>query len=231
MYTRGLKLSGALIATSIATFAFAADHGDSPAAAADPASDISDVYAWMDGGRLVLVMDIFPGAPATAKFSDQVQYWFHTQSGTSPSDVQSSLDAVCTFDAMQGIQCWAGSEYVSGDASNTKGLTSESGKLRVFAVLRDDPFFFNSDGFNDSIKLITEFLGMQNPDAAGCPSVDAATSGIALSKLTKNGMNGPGQNAFAGKNVLSIVLSLDKSIVNSGGSIVSVWGATRKAGQ
>lgn len=228
MHRRWLKLCGALVATSAAAFSAASDHGDSPSALADPAADIGDMYSWMDGGRFVMVMNIFPGAPAGAKFSDQVQYWFHTQSGQTLGDAASTLDAVCTFDISQNIQCWAGDEYVSGDASNTKGLKSESGKLKVFAGLRDDPFFFNIDGFSDSIKLISEFLGMQNPDAAGCPSVDQATSGITLSKLTKDGMNGPAKDGFAGKNVLSIVLSLDKSMVNTGGPMVSVWGATRK---
>lgn len=218
----------ALCAMSAASLALAFDHSDSPAVASDPTADIADVYSWMDGERLVLVMNVFPGAGAEAKFSDQVQYWFHTASGTKLGDGVSTADAVCIFDGAQTAQCWAGDEYAAGDAGQTKGLKSDSGKLRVFAGLRDDPFFFNLEGFNDSIKFITEFLGMQNPDAAGCPTVDQATSGIAITKLNKNGMNGPGQNSFAGQNVLSIVMSLDKSIVNAGGPIVSVWGATRK---
>ena len=39
----------------------AADHGDSPRAAADPAADIADLYAWMDaddGEKLNLVMTL-----------------------------------------------------------------------------------------------------------------------------------------------------------------------------
>ena len=45
--------------------------------------------------------------------------------------------------------CWLGTdEYVTGDASAITGLTSADGKLKVFAGLRADPFFFNLDGFH-----------------------------------------------------------------------------------
>ncbi|TMA23646.1 MAG: DUF4331 domain-containing protein, partial [Deltaproteobacteria bacterium] len=72
---------------------------------------------------------------------------FHTSSLSAfGSAAGSTQDIVCTFDAAQKLSCWAGNEYVSGDASNPAGLASGSGKLRVFAGLRDDPFFFNLHG-------------------------------------------------------------------------------------
>ncbi|HMC94667.1 MAG TPA: DUF4331 family protein, partial [Polyangia bacterium] len=54
----------------------AADHRDGPAATADPAADITDVYAWMsaDKTKVDLVMDVYPNAPAGAMFSDQTLY-------------------------------------------------------------------------------------------------------------------------------------------------------------
>jgi hypothetical protein len=41
---------------------------------------------------------------------------------------------------------------------------------------------------------------------------------------------GAAENFFEPLNVLSIVLEIDKALVNSGGPIVSVWGSTHKAG-
>jgi len=51
------------------------DHLSGPRALADPSCDICDIYAFPSperGGRLVLVMDLFPLAGPTALFSDAV---------------------------------------------------------------------------------------------------------------------------------------------------------------
>src|SRR5689334_12809021 len=65
----------------------AADHLDAPLAVADPASDITDVYAFMrpepdgSGGylpstHLVMVMNVMPLAGTTSQFSNSVTYTF-----------------------------------------------------------------------------------------------------------------------------------------------------------
>jgi hypothetical protein len=54
-----------------------ADHFSGPRALADPASDITDVYAFPSPqrpGHLVLVLDVFPAAAPTALFSDALRY-------------------------------------------------------------------------------------------------------------------------------------------------------------
>jgi hypothetical protein len=63
--------------------ALAADHLDTPTVLADPAADMGDLYAWTsaDGQRLNLVMDI-----VGRRFSDQVQYVFHVESGPTFGD-------------------------------------------------------------------------------------------------------------------------------------------------
>src|SRR4051812_1770566 len=131
-----------------AGIARSADHLDSPATKADPTVDIDDLYAFMDGSNLVLAMTVFPAATTGAKFSDKVQYVIHTSSGAAFGNTTASEDVICTFDAAQKIQCWAGTDaYVTGDASAASGLASADGKFKVFAGLRADPFFFNLDGF------------------------------------------------------------------------------------
>ena len=210
----------------------AADHADGPTATADPASDITDVYAWTssDGARVNLIMNVFPAASSTSKFSNTTQYVFHTKSRASFGVAATgSLDIVCTFDTAQTIQCWAGGEYVKGSASSKTGLASTSGKLKVFAGLRDDPFFFNLDGFKATASAVKSAKASLTFDAAGCPALDANTSNALVTQLKSAPGGGAAVDHFNGLNVLSIVLSVDKSLLTSGGSLVSVWGATYRA--
>jgi len=211
---------------------YAADHLDGPGVLTDPAADITDVFAWTaaDGQHLNLVMDVFPAASATAKFSNTVQYVFHTSSTTAfGAAATSTEDIVCTFDASQVISCWAGTEYVNGNANVAAGIASTSGKLRVFAGLRDDPFFFNLGGFKDTVSAVKQAAPSLTFDAAGCPAINASTSAALVNLLThtQNG-SAPAVDFFSGFNVLAIVLQVDLSIVNKGGPVVSVWGSTNR---
>ena len=63
-----------------------ADHFSGPRALADPASDITDVFAFPSPerpGHLVLVLDVFPSATATALFSDALSYRFRLRPVTA----------------------------------------------------------------------------------------------------------------------------------------------------
>ncbi|HEX4384168.1 MAG TPA: DUF4331 family protein [Myxococcales bacterium] len=218
----------------------AADHADGPAATADPSVDITDVFAWTssDGKSLNLAMDVFPSATTTSKFSNTAQYVFHTSSTSAFGTAATSTEnIICTFDASQKISCWAGSEYVNGDASPTAGISSSSGKLKVFAGLREDPFFFNIDGFHDAVADVIATAAankLPTPDAAGCYNLgNPATTGTIANAVvadlthTSHGAAAPVDH-FAGLNVLSIVLTVDLSIVNAGGSVVSAWASTNR---
>jgi len=142
------------------------------------------------------------------------------------------MDVICTFDASQAVSCWVGDkDYVTGDASDPKGLASASGKTRVYAGLRADPFFFNLEGFKDTVAAVDAAEGTLDFDGSGCPTINAATS-QALVGLLQGTMMGaqPAKNFFETANVLSIVLEIDKSLVTTGGPIVAVWGSTHKGG-
>lgn len=237
-----LKVAGALAVTSLATMAIAADHLDSPATKADASADINDVYSFMDADKVALVMTVFPAAVSDSKFSDKVQYIFHTTSGGAFGEVKGSLDIVCTFDAAQMITCLAGEgagkpvlDKVTGDAKVDAGLVSENKMFTVFAGLRKDPFFFNLDGFKDVVATVTAAAGGLPKDAAGCPTLDAATSTVLVNKLKTDPKNpppaggGPPQDFFAPLNGMAIVLQVDKSLIASDGPVISVWGSTNKA--
>jgi hypothetical protein len=227
-----LIATGALVACLLCRTAGAADHADGPRASADPSADITDVFAWVspNAARLNLVMDLVRNATPASRFSDSVQYVFHTTSrarfGATPSD---EVDIVCTFNPAQKIRCQAGGELVvAGDASGVNGIASANGKLRVFAGLRDDPFFFNLAGFRATARTVAGAASSLTFDAAGCPALDAATSAALVSQLRSAPGGGPPVDNFARFNVLAIVLSLDKSVVTKGGPIVTVWGSTNR---
>jgi hypothetical protein len=210
--------------------AWAADHVDGPQASADPAADITDVFAWMtpNASKLILVMDLTRNADQTSRFSDSVQYVFHTASrpsfGAAPS---AEVPVICVFDQQQQIQCWVGDQaYVSGDAGGRDGITSRNGKLRVFAGLRNDPFFFNLAGFRETARTVTAAAGGLTVDAAGCPALDEATAQALVTQLQSAPGGGPAVNSFDQFNVLAIVLEVDKSLVTTNGPIVSVAAAT-----
>jgi Domain of unknown function (DUF4331) len=232
MKRKALGLSALAVALFTAPLALAADHQDGPAATADPSADITDVFAWMssDASKVNLVMDVFPFATGTPKFSNTVQYVFHTSSRPSYGvAAAATVNVICTFDTAQTISCWAGDEYVTGDASSTGGLTSASGKLKVFAGLRNDPFFFNLDGFKATAADVTAAKGSLSFDNNGCPLLDGATATALVTQLRTAPDGGAPQDHFLAANLLALVVQLDKSVLTSGGPLVSVWAATHVA--
>jgi hypothetical protein len=210
-----------------------ADHADGPAASADPSADITDVFTWMspDARTVFLVMDLVRNATSASRFSDSVQYVFHTTSrasfGATPSP---EVNIICTFNTVQIIQCWVGNAaYITGDASNVTGITTADGRLRVFAGLRDDPFFFNLAGFRETSRIVAGAASSLTFDPAGCPALDAATAATLVNQLRTAPGGGPAVDNFARFNVLAIVVAVDKSLVTQGGPIVAVWGSTNRS--
>jgi hypothetical protein len=211
-----------------------ADHLDSNLAKADPAADINDLYSWVDGNNAVFAVTVSPVATATSKFSNAVQYVIHTNSGATYGNTPSAADIICTFDAAQVAKCWAGAdEYVTGNAGAAGGITSASGKFKVFAGLRADPFFFNLKGFQKAVTTVKgAAAGGLGKNAAGCFNVDAPTSAVLVGQLQgdPDGAAGaPGKDFFKALNTLAIVVQIDKSLVTKGGPIVATWASTNKA--
>jgi hypothetical protein len=210
-----------------------ADHRDAPKTTAEPSADINDVYTWIDGNNLVMAMTVFPFADSTARFSNTVQYVFHTTSGTKFGETVSSSNIICTFDATQIASCWVGTaDYVTGNASAQTGITSASGKTQVFAGLRADPFFFNLSAFNDTTTKVEAAAGALTFDTSGCPLVPPATVTLLQNSLKETATTtNPGRTVtddFATASTLALVVSVDKSLVTQGGVIVSVWGSTNR---
>ncbi len=217
-----------------------ADHTDSPNASAEPSADIGDFYAWMsgDGSDVNMIITVNPFAGAATQFPTSTQYVFHTNSRPAfGMAVAETNDVVCQFYDVNAIECWVldndgnVAAYVEGDPSNPSGLTNAAGNLRVYAGVRNDPFFFELGGFAATGTLVRGAAGSLTFDMGNCPQLDMATSNAVVSTLTTNDGDGTSapEDDLAGTNVLALVVQIDESLVNTGGDIVGAWAATHAA--
>jgi hypothetical protein len=215
-----------------------ADHLDAPAAKADHTADLNDLFSWMepagDGGtpHALFALTVFPAAPAGALFSDKVQYVIHTTSSATFGGTETNKDIICTFAgtaAPQTVSCWVGATdaFVTGNADSATGIASADGKLKVFAGLRKDPFFFNLDGFRATVATVKGAASSLTYDA-GCPLLDDPTASALQTSLQSDGGGGGATDFFKDLNTLAIVVSVDKTLVTGGGPIVSAWASTNK---
>jgi hypothetical protein len=162
----------------------ASDHLDGPRATADPAADITDVFAFTspeNPSNVVLAMAVTPYATASSRFSSQVNYTFRVRLVTAPQPLtlgDTALDVTCNVDdgTPQQVTC-TGPRGLRARA-NVGDVTGGTGAgMRVFAGLRSDPAFFDRQG--------------------------------ALAAVSTGRADFTGRNAFAGANVLAIVVELD----------------------
>jgi hypothetical protein len=224
------RVLGLLICASLATAAIGSDHLDSPTVTQDATADIGDLYAWMsqDAKRLNLVMTL-----VGASFSDRIDYVFHVDSGSTVGATTESVTLRCRFHTKGTIDCSAGDvDRASGDASHMPGITSAHKRFRVFADLRDDPFFNNVRGSRAALNVAKAALAATPKDAGGCPRFDAATTArIAHEWRRTDGK--PGANFLAGWKTAAIIVEIEVATVNRGGSKLGVWATTefRETGQ
>jgi len=255
----GLLAAAGALAAMTAT-ARAADHADGPSATQslmDLSGDITDVYAFTDANNVNLIMDVGTNATSTSKFSNAVQYVFHVNGITGLTDTapfQSTV--ICTFDTSQKISCWLKNgattvNYVTGDASATAGVTSMDGKMKVFAGPRNDPFFFNIQGFRKVTGFVAQNFTALAPTltGGGCPQLDGAGSPVSSAQvraLLKSQTDGTtaGVDDFAkggtaaaplgiatlSGNVLALVVSVPKTALTNAGAkpLLGVWASTHK---
>lgn len=193
--------------------------------------DLTSLYAWTsaDGRKLNLGLPWAPDAGPGTRFSDAVQWVFRVASRPEARARDAAeLVVLCTFDIAQRVSCWAGEEYLFGDASGSAGLASPSGRLRVFTGLRNDPFFFNETGFKAAGARINQALTGAPRDAAGCPTFDPQARSEIVKQLATGAGGARARDDLAGQNILALVVELDLSLVTRGGPVLAVSGSTHK---
>jgi hypothetical protein len=198
----------------------AADHVDAPGLTPPGGNlqlDITDVYAWRArNGKTVLAANVngltapgtnpvfASGVPTVAK-TQRVTYWFRVDNnGDAVPDVNLSVRFGAADD--NGVQPMTvrrnGKVILTGSTSPGNGVKiNRAGDVLGYAGLRDDPFFFDLDGFINVLSAESgkSFLGCTSPRA----------------------------DFFAGKNVSAIVLELPSSLLTrAGSSQIGVWATT-----
>ncbi|MGH7507340.1 MAG: DUF4331 family protein [Longimicrobiales bacterium] len=205
-----LALAGAIAVVAVAVslrHVTAADHRDSPLLSADPSADIADVYSFIsptDPDALVLVMTVsglIPPSEAFSTFFDPaVLYQFKIDrtgdaveelviyahaNGTGPGQTMRFIGPVAPNrpgTATDGIPLrgnYIGRVAVSGA---TPVVATFRG-IKLFAGVRDDPFYFD----------LTQFQAIIGGQATG--------------------FRNPGVDTFAGSNVLAIAVELPMSLL------------------
>jgi hypothetical protein len=195
--------------------AIAADHLDAPAVN-NQSTDITDVYVFrgQDVNNLVFVANtqgfIAPSASAAAKFDPNTLLEFNIDNnGDNIEDLV--IQGIVVGNKMRIYGPIA--PFEKGNRSRLEGnptievditpygsspIIATAGSVRAFAGPRDDPFFFDLNRFR-------QILGG-----------------------TATGFNNPGNDTFAGTNVLSLVVELPKSILNATNNKLNVWLETKK---
>jgi Domain of unknown function (DUF4331) len=215
--------TGGLIAIAlIGGVLLAADHIDAPAVtgpgSTSPGNDITDVYAFQsptDNSKMVFVMNtqglLSPAATEGAKFPSNVMYEFNID---NTGDNVEDLVIQCLFQSQKMRVFGPVAVTTPGTTSTvlTNGpivdvqvtpygkatpFTATNGEgVKVFAGPRDDPFFFDLARFKEIL--------------AG----------------SEGSFRNPGVDAFAGTNVMSIVVEVPKSMLGSA-STINVWAETK----
>ncbi len=149
----------------------AADHLDAPKTMMNQAADITDVYAWhTDDAKVVAVLN-FSGlieSGVEPKFDSKVVYGIHIDNdadGVADHDVWFRFGQNGAGDwGIQAVGIPGGTPTVSGplNTSIDAGLG-----LRLWAGLRDDPFFFDLDGFKATLSSSTLSFNKDNDTFAG----------------------------------------------------------------
>lgn len=149
--------AGTLAAIALVTAGgavMAADHIDSPSTGGDAAADITDFFAWGNGDTVVAAIAFAglgeAGVPAT--YDAGVLYGIHfDQDGDGVSDHDVWVRFGQNAGGDWGVQATglAGTDTAVGAVEQE--IDAGLGQ-RVWAGLRDDPFFFDFEGFNDTLE-------------------------------------------------------------------------------
>ena len=138
------------------------DHIDGPRSMAEPAGDVTDLFAFTspeDPGRTVLAMCVFPSAGESAMFSNVIDYALairpikivETGSSTKFESVNAEVRFDFRFNSLEatrdesllqrGICHLPGGRQIAIEVGDDGGASTPEGDVRVFAGLRSDPFY------------------------------------------------------------------------------------------
>ncbi len=175
----------------------AADHNEAPQVRIDPAADLNDLYAFMnpnDPSELILAATVVPDAGPGTQFSDAIEYRFNISNNASPAE---QFSIVCTFAIAGQFSCaLTGLDPLTGNV----GEIVDGPDFRIFTGLRDDPFFFDSGAFGQTVATLQPQF------------------------------TNPGINGFANQDILSIVIGINPDTLTNDGTtpVLGVYATTNR---
>ncbi|MEL6180545.1 MAG: DUF4331 family protein [Myxococcota bacterium] len=153
-----VALVGAAAYFAQGQMADAADHADPPdRVAVGNSADISDIYAWHGGDTVKVILTFAGPVPPIAEGSDvgtydpDVMYGIHID---EDADNAADHDIWVRFGQNAAGDWGIQVEGLPGTTEPVVGAvetTLETDGTMVFAGLRDDPFFFDLQGFMDTV--------------------------------------------------------------------------------
>ena len=212
--------------------AVAADHAESPGADADAAADLADVFLFVspENPRRMVGAITFGGRPLprsridTAFYCDRsVIYVLNIERANAAGTFTNipTTKVVARFAPSTTTQgrCGVQLENVPGAGGTFSGpiesvITSSTG-LRAFAGLRNDPFFFDAEGYNGMVAAF---------DAAPPPG-GYLVSSFGLGTRAR-------RDSFANRNVSTVVFEMDLDTLapasNGVRPKIQVWATTAR---
>jgi uncharacterized protein DUF4331 len=210
------------------------DHADSPSVLGKPEADLNDLFVFVppgDDSHLVLALSVNGFANDAALgggntifgpdtlYTFHIDNDFHQEPGDSPEEIRIDIQVNVETDTepADSVIRITGLPSLNGGAETVLALDdqgmAEQGDVRVFAGLRDDPFYFDLRWFTDfpsghpfaSLNDGVDFYHMGVPDAPSAPA-----------------------DTFAGYNVSMIVLEFPKKDVqrSENDTTIGVWAST-----
>jgi hypothetical protein len=224
-------LSFAAVAGAAGPVAQASDRRDGPATTGSPATDIVDLYAWMDasGKNVNFVLTVNPSATNISVFDPNALYVIHTSARSGLADTSPAADVpiICQIKSTARSECWVGRvAYAKGGLDRIN--TSADQKLSYFAGRRNDPYFGydnNTNGLGGMMTSMKTTLTGKTRNANGCYAFVAAETTSAKNALT----GGTVVDNFRGLNVLAIAITVDKALLLAQGKTsLAVWATTNR---
>lgn len=164
-------LAAGLVVGGIGTLALlpgesgqSADHLDPPArtnpdvdSTPDAAADMGDVYAWAEDDNLNLVMTFAGPAPVdeAAVYDRDVLYEFFVSTDGDPLNSEAVIDVRFGRDGADNVGVQARGIPGAGTIAGPVETELSQNGVRLQAGLFDDPFFFDSQGFRETVMTGT----------------------------------------------------------------------------
>lgn len=212
----------ALVGIGLGWAAIAADHFEAPRVRNDAPSDVADIYIFRNAEDTRIYMMITFGGGSSpnpafnptgvGKYDPDVLYTFNID--VNPDEDGDNILEDYAIYARFGVNANGDValkvENLPGTTAPVVGpvetvVTSPEG-FRIFAGLRDDPFFFDSMGFGATLAT----FGDDPNDGLGNFQFDNT------------------RDSFGFRNITVIVIEMDAAIATQGSDRIRFWGATSR---